>query len=199
MSSISSSSSGSMQSISIADGIEESSPQSESFFTTDDEDEANIEEIQRAKQLLLQHQYDLFPNKSVGNGSYGKVYLVKHLVEKKLYVAKIVTLDRKQDSYTQLKQMVREIRILKILRNHPNIVKLKAVFSDYKAAPSYANELNDKTPPSYNSESKAAPSYVSESNDKAPPSYTRDSNGSKAAAPKNETHNQRKRCRRNHQ
>src|SRR5665648_1031788 len=119
-------SSSSMQSISITnsptDSKLESSPQSESCSET--EDDANSAEIQEAKQFLLQHQYDLFTDRSVGNGSYGKVYVVKHLTEKKLYVAKIVALDSDQDLYTQLKQMVREIRVLKILKNHPNICLL---------------------------------------------------------------------------
>ena len=173
-----------MQSISITnsptDSKLESSPQSESCSET--EDDANSAEIQEAKQFLLQHQYDLFTDRSVGNGSYGKVYVVKHLTEKKLYVAKIVALDANQDLYTQLKQMVREIRVLKILKNHPNIVQLKEVFSDYKvAAPSCSgiDPSNPYTPPP----SSAAPSYSSHSNaETAAPSYSGHSNAEPAAA-----------------
>ncbi len=66
----------------------------------------------------------------LGKGSFGKVYKVSSLKSNELYALKVMS----QNQITRLKlwpQLGNEIKILAIC-DHPNIIKLNAVFHDHK-------------------------------------------------------------------
>ena len=61
----------------------------------------------------------------LGEGSYGKVYLVRANISKKYYAMKTIDINLLNEN--QKKEALQEARILKKL-DHPNIIKLKEVF-----------------------------------------------------------------------
>lgn len=69
---------------------------------------------------------DFMVMKLVGQGSFGKVYLVEHIYNKKLYAMKVLS-KRKLKSIRQINQMKNEREILERL-NNPFIVKLYFAF-----------------------------------------------------------------------
>ena len=62
----------------------------------------------------------------LGEGSYGKVYLVRANISKKYYAMKTIDINLLNEH--QRKEALKEARILKKL-DHPNIIKLKEIFN----------------------------------------------------------------------
>lgn len=72
-------------------------------------------------------QYELL--KTIGEGSFGRVMLARHLLTNSEVAVKII--DKTQLDANSLKTVLREASIMKLL-NHPNIVKLFEVFETKK-------------------------------------------------------------------
>ena len=79
--------------------------------------------------------------KLLGEGSYGKVWLVKHKILQKLFALKIIK--RKHDIYFNIK-VQKEIQILKKL-DHPFILKIiefNSTSSEYHIITDYCQNVN---------------------------------------------------------
>lgn len=67
--------------------------------------------------------------KLLGEGSFGKAYLVECVVDKSLCVIKQVDLNQMKEE--ERRETIKEARILEALR-HPNIVKFREVYKTKK-------------------------------------------------------------------
>ncbi len=75
-------------------------------------------------------EYELYRRlKLLGEGSFGKAYLVECLSDGSLYVIKQVDLSKM--SGQEKKDTLKEAKILEVLR-HPNIVKFREVYKTKK-------------------------------------------------------------------
>ena len=63
--------------------------------------------------------------RAIGEGSFGKAYLVRHTVDNKLYVMKQISVT--QMSKKEKEEALNEIKVLSAL-NHPNIVRYRESF-----------------------------------------------------------------------
>ena len=62
--------------------------------------------------------------KFIGSGSSGKVYLVRNLLNQKLYACKCLNIDKNYNIYDDIKKEIMTLRELK----HPHIVRPKRLF-----------------------------------------------------------------------
>ena len=79
---------------------------------------------------MAQAEYELYKRiKLLGEGSFGKAYLVESIRDKKKCVIK--QLDLNNISEAERKETIKEAKILQIF-NHPNIIEFKEVYKTKK-------------------------------------------------------------------
>ena len=86
----------------------------------------SLEQKTKAQRKLDQYQID----KTIGEGTFGKVKLGIHIPTGEKVSIKILEKDKIQDKEDS-KRISREIKILKLL-NHPNIIKIYQIIEDSK-------------------------------------------------------------------
>lgn len=83
-------------------------------------------EMKSERKVKCIGQYEL--GKTIGQGTFGKVKLGRHLLTDEKVAVKILEKERIKD-VADVERVAREIHILKLIR-HPSIIQLYEVFSN---------------------------------------------------------------------
>ena len=96
----------------------------------------HVKDLKITKGMLVQESkgdpYEFYEEvKVLGEGSFGKVYMVRHKISRVLRAMKSIHKDKAQLREEEEKAMINEINVLKSL-DHPNIMKIYEYFNTEK-------------------------------------------------------------------